>query len=72
MTAHDKLCHHAGDAQQQDADGIDEDEGCTTILAGHVGETPYVAQANSRTGRGEHDAYLGSEITAFCRHVISH
>ena len=43
MATHNKLGHHAGNAQQKDAHGINQDEGGATILAGHIGKTPNVA-----------------------------
>jgi hypothetical protein len=52
MAPDDKLADHAGDAQQQDTADIDKDESGTAVLPRHVGETPYITQADSRTCRG--------------------
>ena len=47
MTPHDKLGHHAGDAEQHDADEIDKDESRASVLPRHIGKTPNIAQADS-------------------------
>ena len=43
VATNDELAEHAGNAQQEHAAQIDEDEGCAAVLARHVGESPYVA-----------------------------
>ena len=52
VTANDKFGNHTGNAQQQHASHINNDECGTTILTGHVRETPYIAQSYGSTGRG--------------------
>ena len=56
MASDDELAHHAGDAQQQHARQIDDDESRTTILARHIRETPHIAQSDGRACRGKNDA----------------
>jgi hypothetical protein len=44
MSADEELAHHDGDAQQEYASDVDDDEGGSTILASLDGETPDVAK----------------------------
>ena len=62
----DELAHHAGDAEHQHAENIDEDECRPAVLASHVGEAPHIAQADRRPCRGEHDTKFTAEIGPFC------
>ncbi len=55
MSSDYEFAQHTGDAQYHDASKIYEDKGCSTILASHVGETPYITQAYCRTGCGQYD-----------------
>ena len=64
----DELAHHARYAEQEDAPQIDQDEGRTAVMTGHIGEAPDVAQPHGRTGRGEDDAQPAAEI-ASCLHL---
>lgn len=45
---------------------LNHDEGSASILPRHIGETPDVTQADSRTGCSKDDTYFGSEISTFC------
>ena len=64
MTTDDELAQHTWQTKQQDAHQIDEDERRTSILTCHIWEAPYIAQAHSRTCRGEDDAQLTSETSS--------
>ena len=65
MTTDDELTQHAGNAKQQHAAQVDKDEGSTTVLAGHIGESPYIAQSDSRSCRCKNDAQFASEVRSF-------
>ena len=52
--------NHQG--EQQDKQDIEQDEGGAAVLARHVGETPDVAQADSRSGCGEDDTDAALEV----------
>ncbi len=49
-TQHD-LGHHDRDADQGDADQVDEHEGPAAVLTGDIGEFPDIAQTDGRAGR---------------------
>ena len=58
----DKFANHAGNAQQQYASYIDQDEDGTAILACHIGETPHVTQTYGRTRCGKDNAKTTAKI----------
>ena len=64
VAADDELGNHAGDAKQEDAAQIDEDEGCSSVLSCHIGETPDVSQTYCRPCGGKDDADTASETTS--------
>jgi hypothetical protein len=70
MTTNNKLTYHTWHTQQKDACHIHQQESGTTILAGHIWETPYITQAYSRTSRSQHDAYFAAEITAITHSLL--
>ena len=58
----DEAENEAGKHPYEDDDDISDDEGGAAVLARHVGETPDVAQADSRSGCGEDDADAALEV----------
>jgi hypothetical protein len=62
MTANDNLTNHTWDAHSQYAQAINHDKGTTTILSGHIWETPYIAQSGCRTGGSQNHSKLTSKI----------
>ena len=58
------LCH-ARYAEQQHTEDIDDDIGRSAILTCHVGEAPYIAEADSRACRGEDYAECVLEVSSF-------
>ena len=71
MTADNKLCHHAGNAQHKDAHEIDKNEGCATILPCHIGKAPYIAQAHCRSCRSKDHTQLAAKAASAVFHFLS-
>ena len=44
MATDGKFGYHNRDTEAQDADDVDKDKCCTTIIARLIRETPYIAQ----------------------------
>jgi hypothetical protein len=69
MTTDDELAYHSRYTKQKHASEIYQDECCSTVLTGHKGETPHVAQAHCRPCRGKDYTKLAAEIhSAFILH----
>ena len=65
MTTNDKLAHHTRNAKHQHTSYIYQNEGGTTVLSGHIRETPHVAQSYSRACRGENHTQFASKVYSF-------
>ena len=74
MTADDELADHTGNAEQQDAEHVDDDEHGATVLTRHIREAPYIAQTYGRARRGQDNTKFTTETGSleFCHLIICH
>ena len=59
--AHRQFHGHHGDAQQQQAHQIEQDEVAAAVLAGDIGEAPHVADADGAARAHQQEAQPGAE-----------
>ena len=73
MAADDKLIDHTGYAEEEHTCKIEKNEHGTTILPGHIGETPHVAQSDGRTCRSKDNTQFAAKVCSlyFCHFNIS-
>ena len=65
------LGHHDRDADQGNAEKIDQDKEAAAVLARDVRELPDVAQADRRAGRRQHEPQPASPLRALVAHGVS-
>ena len=68
--AHEHFSHHDGDADEEDAGEVDEDERAPAVLPGHVGELPNIAEAHRRARRRQ-DEHPAAAPHAVLRSIAS-
>ena len=58
VAADEELCYHDGQAQEGCTYKEDEEEGATSVLPHHIGESPYTTQADGTAYRRQDYSYL--------------
>ena len=68
LAAHGQFAHHDDETDEDGQDQIDYKKREAAGFTHFVGETPNVAQTDSRTDGGQQEAEIASPVTSFLIH----